>query len=265
MTQFDSNSQVPSRLDQNASQVDAGVTQDDVDLLISRTVDGSASHAEWVLLQGHARTQPVVWKDLALTYRHAQALTRRVGLAGQAAARTELPDAIEAADAQPVLRHVGNDAANRSGAHVRHHWNLGRIVSFGGWAAAAVLALALARPMILGNAGNTGSVTPNTNTGGSQAGIFPASYLDGLAASIQKGKEEGRVVGELPENEVIETVPNADGTYTVTSVRKIVERATIPHFYRAAQSDTGELAAVRFRPVVVRGVEQSSRRTPQAY
>lgn len=256
MTHSDSNSNVPQ-------QAEVGVTQDDVDLLISRTVDGSASHAEWVLLQGHARTQPVVWKDLALTFRHAQALTRRVGLAGQAAARTELPDSIETADTQPVLRHVGNAAANRSGAHVRHHWNLGRIVSFGGWAAAAVLALALARPMILGNAGNSGSVTPNTNTGGSQAGIFPASYLDGLAASIQKGKEEGRVVGELPENEVIETIPNPDGTYTVTSVRKIVERATIPHFYRAAQSDTGDLAAVRVRPVVVVG--HSSRRTPQAY
>lgn len=257
MTQFDSNSQVP----------DDAFSHDDVDLLISRAVDGSASHAEWVLLQGHARSQPVVWKDLALTYRHAQALTRRVGMASQVAACTELPDTLTAADAQPALRHgSGRDAtyvANRSGAHVRHHWNLGRMLSFGGWAAAAVLALALARPMILNNAGNSGPANPNITSGGGEAGIFPASYLDGLAASIQKGKEEGRVVGELPENEVIETIPNPDGTYTVTSVRKIVERATIPYFYRAAQSDTGDFAAVRVRPVVV--VEHAGRGVPQRY
>jgi hypothetical protein len=241
----------------HASDASGVVTQDDIDLLISRAVDGSASQAEWVLLQGQAVRQPGVWKDLALTFRHTHALTRRVGLAGEAAARTQLPEA------GAVLRHDGHEASGR--AHVRHHWNLGRIATFGGWAAAAVLALAMVKPMIVGtgSTGNSGSGNPNTMGGGLQAGIFPASYLDGLAASIQKGKEEGRVVGELPENEVIETVPNPDGTYTVTSVRKIVERATIPHFYRAAQSDTGELAAVRFRPVVVSG--QASQRRPQAY
>ncbi len=239
------------------------LSTDDVELLISRTVDGSASQAEWVLLQGHARQANSVWKDLALSYHHLQVLTWRVGLASEVAQRVELPSA----DITRTIEHAKESslpasmhASRRDGDNgpTRHRWSngrMGRVGAFTGWALAAMLALAMVRPMIA--TPELSSPIPNdqeTNT----AGLPGASYLDALARSLDKGKAEGRVLGQMPENEIIETIPNDDGSYDIVFTRRIVERARVSQFYRSSTSETGQPAAVQVRPRVYRPANRES-------
>ncbi len=221
------------------------LSTDDVDLLISRTVDGSASATEWVLLQGHAIRTPGVWMDLATTYRDAQLLEERVGHAGRRAEHVALPDA-----SQPRLAQ--HDSSDRSSTSPRrtHGFTFARAAAWGGWAAAAVLALALVSPAIINS--------PSSSTNPTQpitAGVG-GGLSDMLNSYLAKGKADGTVVGELPEKQILSTVEQQDGSVEVVYVRLILERATVDKFYRSTINEAGQRWSMPTRLTVSRASQQ---------
>ncbi|MFO0856655.1 MAG: hypothetical protein U0640_04770 [Phycisphaerales bacterium] len=236
MTTNQNNSENPENFEgQFSGEADRLLSSDDVDLLISRTVDGSASATEWVLLQGHALRTPGVWMDLATTYRDAQLIEQRVGQATRTAEHVVLPDANDVR----VARH---DSHPGGAARRAHGFTFARAAAWGGWAAAAVLTLAMiSRSMVESPAMPSGS--PNKmNTAGIDMGVG-----DLLDSYLKKGKEEGVVMGELPEKQILGTIPQDDGSVEVVYARLIVERASVDRFYRSTMNEAGVRQGVPIR------------------
>ncbi|MBX3387979.1 MAG: hypothetical protein KF691_00845 [Phycisphaeraceae bacterium] len=168
------------------------------DILISRVVDGAASAGDWVELDMIGAGDPSLWRELAQAQRDKQLLDRAVGEAISVADVVELP----AVEWQPKRLSVPQ-------------WT--------GWAAAAVLALAM-------------FVVPKwgTSTGGNTAQFFPPAQGEeqtpdaALSSYLAKGKDTGRVIRQLPDFVVLESAPAADGRgYDVVYLRQIVERARV--------------------------------------
>lgn len=176
----------------------------DRDLLISRIVDGRASQDEWTILESSAARDPGVWRELAMAQRDQRALEMIVASAGDVAESVDLA----------VHRHPAGFRTEPS-----------RIRRWGGWMVAAALALAFAGQF-------------NTNQrlrellGGSQpeeAGIIRVRNTDqALDAYRNKGKKEGVVLGEMPDQVLLAAEPAPDGQgYNVTIVRQFVEKRRV--------------------------------------
>lgn len=236
----------------NSNEHDGLLSVDDVDLLISRTVDGSASATEWVLLQGHALRAPGVWMDLATTYRDTQLLEQRVGQAARRAEGVMLP---EASDVR-VARHDVHDGSQNDSGRRAHGFTFRRAAMWGGWAAAAVVTLA----MISRN----GVVTQANPAGDGKTQIASADLGlgDMLSSYLRKGKAEGTVVGEIPEKQILGTIPQDDGSVQVVYARLIVERANVDQFYRSTTNEAGERRGL---PVHVTVTASSRPRAQQLY
>lgn len=231
MTTNQNNSEDPNIPENFSADADRLLSTDDVDLLISRTVDGSASATEWVLLQGHAVRTPGVWMDLATTYRDAQMLEQRVGQATRQAEYVSLPAAHNAR----VARH---DSHTGSSSRRTHGFTFSRAAAWGGWAAAAVLTLAMvSRSMVNTQSTPDGPAKPITAGVGQGLGDMLNSYLS-------KGKEEGTVVGEVPEKQIVGTVEKPDGSVEVVYLRVILERTNVDKFYRTTTNEAGQPQSV---------------------
>lgn len=165
------------------------------DILISRVVDGAASAGDWVELDMIGAGDPALWRELAQAQRDKQLLDQAVGEAISVADVVELPRG----DWQP--KRLG-------------------VPQWTGWAAAAVLALAM-------------FVFPKTKSNGPVAGV-PEIQADeqtpdaALSSYLAKGKDTGRVIRQLPDFVVLESAPASDGRgYDVVYLRQIVERARV--------------------------------------
>lgn len=189
------------------------MTGTDRDILISRVIDGEASPEDWSALKALAERDPSVWRDLAgLQQDHAE-------LAG---AMTEI---VSIAD--------GVDAPVEASGGIAERGRLLRV--WGGWAAAAVLAIGW-----FTNAPNSGGmgVVPAGGPGGAHSanlgpfglnkGSEPEDYFN---AYLRAGEESGNVLGEVGEPVLVQTIPHEDGTYEVRYLRQVMERRRVPQVY----------------------------------
>lgn len=219
-------------MDRNDSLSHAPSSDEQIDLLIGRIADGEASALDWEAFGGLAERGPGAWKRLAQAQRDHQSLALAVGVALHGADRVALPSR-EAAEA--FLR----------GEHVRV-LGASRVLQYGGWAVAAMIALAA-----LGVNGGRFTL-PGASPGTNQAGLvsIPANYFqvnspdDALQLYREQGKRSGRVLAEVPV--LLESRPSATGRgYEVVYVRQIVERMQMDNLLRFAQDERGNLVPVQ--------------------
>lgn len=181
------------------------------DILISRVVDGVAGAGDWVELDMLGAADSSLWRELAQAQRDKQLLDSAVG------------EAISIADVVALPKSEWSELGDRRL----------RVPQWAGWAAAAVLAIAM---FVMPKAG-----TPNGNV----AGFPPAQVEDqtpdaALNSYLAKGKDEGRVIRQLPEFVVLESAPAADGRgYDVVYLRQIVERARVESVNSYQVDDAG--------------------------
>ncbi len=190
----------------------------DRDVLITRVIDGEASAEDWSALHAIAREDPEIWSDLATAQQDAAELCAMVRELGACSERVEAP----------IVEHAAQ------GLHVR----LRRAAMWGGWLAAAAMAL------------SWGMRVPGV--GSQSAGLIPMSEAkervlpelspeEAFRVYITNGARSGRVVAVDPDLEVISARPSEDGeSFEVLFVRRIVERADI-ELYRLGQDELGNI------------------------
>jgi hypothetical protein len=213
---------------------DEPLPRDDADLLISRAVDGRTSQAEWVLLELAAAQDPSVWRRLAQAHWDQALLSKGVLRAADIADRVDLPTVLEAERA----------------AH-EHRPFFGNVRSWGGWAAAAILTFAVvvqtSRIALQGTPSTGLSEGPSQaapNTAGVGSGL--ASAADAFNAYLTRGKQEGRVLGEVPDQVLVDSRPSPDGEgFDVLYVRQVVEKARVKDLYRFSHDEAGRVTPVR--------------------
>lgn len=197
----------------------------DRDLLITRVVDCRASAEDWNALDRLALADATVWQDLARAQRDHALLSGAVMAEVVAADTITLPE--HQAPSYKLASRIRSAGA------------------WGGWAAAAAVALAWMGGLPAGGF-NTGAGT------GSQASMLPfGDASQALDAYLDLGKKDGRVIQQLPGKVLLDNPqPAADGRgYEVIFIRQIVERERVPDLYRFSRDETGGLTAV---PVQVR-------------
>ncbi len=202
------------------------------EVLISRMIDGEAGPAEWQEFSSLAAATPELWRELAESQRQQRLLCSAVADATNVAAAVDLPDIRD--HELPVV----------STSHALKY----RISAWVGWGAAAALAIALW----------TG-VQPTSNTGSSSSGQNVATSnrtgLDSFApdqllkAYLERGKDEGVVLGELPDKVLLETRPDPSGKgYEVLFIRTILERTSVPNLYQLGpQDEAGRPVLAKFQ------------------
>ncbi len=167
------------------------------DILIGRVVDGEAFASDWEELERLAMSDPGVWERVGRAQRIHARLEHEVEDAIAVAELVELPQGVA-----PVER-------------------FSRVRQYGGWAAAAVLALAF-----IGQ-GWLGQPWAGVNQ---QAGIVktPALSLDdALSQYLQAGQAAGRVVSEMQPFLVQSRELGQGEGQEVWYIRPILERAKV--------------------------------------
>jgi len=204
------------------------MTSPDRDILLSRVVDGTALDHDWAALEALGDKDPVLWRELAQSQRQQAALMSVVHAAGRVADEIDIEI--------PEVHVIGR---------------LSSVARWGGWAAAAAIAMAwLGGLRTTGVGTNTADVLPRIGSSGSPAFDSPA---DALQAYLNLGADEGTVLGEMPAKVVLQTMPAQDGSarYDVYYLRQIVERATVDDLYRLSSDETGQgVTPVPTRPRV---------------
>ncbi len=203
---------------------------DERDLLVSRIIDGRAGSADWDRFRAVAAHDPAIWSELGDSQRQQEALCVAVSGSLAAADRVGLPPG-------PI-----DDAPTRRRLDLVSHW--------GGWAAAAALLLVwfVGRPRTA-NPGEAAEPTTASVFGIPLKEARPDQAFDQYLAA---GRQSGKVVGEMPDQVVIETRPKPDGTIEVLYLRQVIERQVIDHAYRQMRDETGGAVTVpvRIEPVV---------------
>lgn len=197
------------------------------EMLISHVIDGDATSTQWQELEGLASTDPLVWKRLAQAQRDSALLSAALGRASLVAEAVELP------------RNDGETISSDRVTHVRFN----RLGAWTGWAVAAlvmiVASVRFAQPLPSGFDPSSGV---QTTSFGSAAQAFQA-YLD-------KGRESGEVVGEIPGKVLVETKPVRSGIgVEVIYLRQVIERTVVPDLYQLTRAqETGKPTLVRYQP-----------------
>ena len=200
-----------------------------IDHLISRAVDGELTAIEWRDFETLALNDAAAWKSLALAHRDHAALLAAMDSATTVADQVELP-AVAFVD--------------ESVSHSPLRFN--RLGAWTGWAVAALVAIVatsrMNSPVPLGPAGQG----PNTNLAGFS---FP-SASDAFQAYLEKGRESGEVVGEMPGRVLVNSRPMTTGNgYEVIYLRQVMERTVVPDLYQVTGRDeAGRPTLVRYEP-----------------
>lgn len=198
------------------------------DLLISKVVDHTAAPADWAALERAAAADPSLWRDLACAQREHALLAREVAARLARAESVALPAPAPLAPREPRI-------AVRPPTR-RNPWT--------GWLAAACLALAAAMGW-LRPAMNTLPDTPG-------AGVRTAGWAvnnpdEAVEAYLTLGREQDRVLGELPQRVLIESRPLDGGNrFEVVYIRRFLERAKVDDLVRftGAEDEAGRPVAV---------------------
>lgn len=198
------------------------------EILISKVVGGDATRQEWDELNELAQRTPDVWLRLAGCLRDERALDRALADAGEVAESIEIP-ALRLGPAAP------------GGMGIQPGARLAGATRWLGWAVAAALAFTwVTGPFQAPRLG----MRPD---GGSQAGLLASVPVDDLLqAYIDRGRQEQRVIGELPDRVLVNTRPAPVGNgYELLYVRQIFEREIVPELYRpGAQDEQGRTTLV---------------------
>lgn len=199
--------------------------------LISHVIDGDATFAEWRELESIATNDPLVWRRLAEAQRDSALLASALGRTAIVADAVELPTfKCATASSEPVT-------------HIR----LNRLGAWTGWAVAALVTIvASVRYSQL----QTSPTTP-----AQQAQLIDMPFdtaAQAFQAYLDKGRESGEVVGEIPGRVLVETKPVQSGPgFEVIYLRQVMERAIVPDLYQlTAQDDAGRPTLVRYQPQV---------------
>lgn len=195
-------------------------TPDGRDVLISRVIDAEASPEDWSAFRALAESDPGVWRDLADAQRHNEILGEAFRDDVRVADSVELPELI--ADEAPFQRRLDS---------------IGR---WGGWAAAAAILLVWTTGMPLGTGGNGNASLIPLGTA-----LSDATPDEALERYIEAGRRAGSVVGEVPDQLVIETIPQEDGSIEVVYLRQIVERRITDQVFRESKTESGAMVPVR--------------------
>lgn len=192
------------------------------DLFISRVVDGAAAPEDWATFRGLAERDPTLWRELAEAQRdHAE-------LVAAVASATMCADEVEA----PLVEEI----------HRRFSERIRTVATYGGWAAAAAVGLM----WFTTPAGPGWRGAPAVP--GNAASLNPLSGLsadEAYHAYLDKGREAGTVVAEVPNRVLIEARPmKAGGGYEVLYLRQIVERRMVKELNGIGHDEFGRPAAV---------------------
>jgi hypothetical protein len=198
-------------------------------LLMSRVVDGDATTEQWDELTALADRDPSIWRRLAATLRDHASFARAINTHVAVAETVPLPSEAEARRASVTVEpHV------TPFAHVSR-WS--------GWAVAAVIGIAWLSWIF--NAADSG-LGRVREAPVNYAGL-PAADL--LEAYLDRGKQEQRVIGEVPDRILIDTRPSGSGQgYELVFLRQIMERAVVPDLYQfGGQDERGQPILVRYQ------------------
>jgi hypothetical protein len=191
-----------------------------LDILITRVIDHRATPADWVELEGLARDDSSVWRELAMAQKQDAALA---GAVRDAAGRAEAV-ALPIDQPQPYVFETA-----------RRRMRL--VATWSGWAAAAVVTMAFV---------TNGFSLKGANPGTQTAGAVPTLGLpEMLNQYLEQGKKDGVVVGELPDRVVLDTTTTPDGRTEIVFVRQIVERARVNDLYKPTTDEAGNLGMVK--------------------
>ncbi|MBX3409648.1 MAG: hypothetical protein KF859_07150 [Phycisphaeraceae bacterium] len=212
------------------------------DILISRVVDGAASREDWAALERAGAKEPALWRDVALSLRDHARLSQAVAGATACAERVHTTD----------VRH-GHESIPFSHAVVMSRTR--RAAAWGGWAAAAAIALAMVGRGTL-PAGGDGD-------GPIVAGLSQFTPGQLWSAYVQNGVAEGSVIAEVPDREVVEVeqLPDGGGLIVIYK-RAVIERARVenPQLMRMSVDELGRPVPVPVPPVAP--TRHESVRTP---
>lgn len=198
------------------------------DILITRAVDGRARPEDWHTIETLAREEPGLWRELALAQRDDRALSMAVTAAAARADGVAVPEA----ELELVAHH------NPRAVVVRR---TRLAATWGGWAVAALVALAMVSRQ---QAGSEGALESNLASvpGGGALG----TATDALNNYLALGKKDGTVLGEMPDKLLVRTTKVEGGEgYEVVFVRQIVERARVPGLYKVSSDEAGNATPVR--------------------
>jgi hypothetical protein len=186
------------------------------DMLISRVIDGSANAEDWSSFRIMAANDAEVWTDLSDAQREHEALCEVMHAAIAIADRVDLPGG--------------------SGSPLVFESRVSSAARWGGWAIAAVLLLGWF----------TGSIQVNPNQSndeltkaGFSVPLSKANPDQAFGQYLEAGQSNGQVIGEMPNQIVIETRPLEDGTIEVTFIRQVVERKVLDRAYRETSDEFG--------------------------
>lgn len=189
----------------------------DRDLVISRVIDARAGDAEWATLRQLATRDDSVWDDLAAARRDAGLLSAAMEPVTAAADRTPMPRL----------------KVSRGGGRIGGSFSFSRSL---GWAVAAAMGV-VALVQFNTNRLTTGIEHARPNLGG----LSTRSADQALADYLEIGKQQGRVISEMPERIVLESRPNPSGEgYEVLYVRQLIERAVVQDLFRIGVNEVGK-------------------------
>lgn len=202
----------------------------EIERLVMRAVDGEASEAEFEELRVLAAGDPAVWRELGESQRASAELAARVESVLGVADEVEAP--VE------ELERV------RPGSRIRSVW------SAGGWLSAAAVLVA----WVTTGGPRVGSELDGVSGAGgvNGASVVPIAgqASEALDRYLELGREQGRVLGEVPTGVVLERRPLEDGSgYEVIFLRQIMERAVVEDVYEIARDDAGNKTTVRVEPM----------------
>lgn len=173
---------------------------DHEDLLVTRIVDRTATHEDWVAFEDVARVDPTAWDRMHAALQDDVLLRKVLGPAFEIADAIELPRI----PAPPPL---------------------GRFLAPAGWLAALVLAL-----LWIGTSG-VGSRPKLPGDSGPQV-------VEGVRNANFTQKDPRDVLEELPPD-VLEWQPREDGSVEMVWLRRTVERTVVDTVYRMAEDELG--------------------------
>ena len=186
----------------------------DRDLLISRVIDEQASDDDWALLRRLGDKDAAVWRDLAEAQHEHAELCRALESA------IAVADGVEV----PIKQYIQTRFAGR----------IRIVATWGGWAVAAVLVIAMIQ--------NPSLSDPDMNVAGIAAGprLGEVTPDQALQRYIEEGRRTGQVLEEIPARVLLQVRPLADGQgVEVISLRQIIESTRVRTLYQTGQDEFG--------------------------
>lgn len=196
--------------------------------IISRLVDAEGSAADWQAFRTMAERDPTLWRELAECQQDHAELSAQVN------------SAIAVAD--------DIDVDVRGEMHRRFAERMRIAASWGGWAAAAAIVLAWST----GLSGGSNRQQANQSGLGPTLPIqAPQTASEAFNNYLDKGKQTGLVVGEIPTRVLVEARPMKSGGYEVLYLRQILERQTVRELSTLATDEFGNPVPIPATPASV--------------